>query len=413
MGFDERKESLYHLKNLLSKTEALIERSDKMSEANKKTLKRFKEHIILRGLSIHRVVMYLRMGRLIAEMGQKDYNSFSREDVDKVMVCLHEEGYANATINLTRLTFKTLFRWLEGLKDDENSERVKHLKELKTKTKLTRQDLVMDDDANKLIAGASALKNGLLFSTMIAVQLDTFCRPGELRNIRLNEISKTHYGFSITVDGKTGQRRVYCVTSAPLLERWLNAHADKNNPEAPLFYLQKKGEIKPVEHGAYIVCIDRLSRKILGRHVSAYCLRHSAITRGIANGLSERMVQKIAGHVPGSEHTGHYVHLVDTDAESAILKMNGVSIAEEHKQSPLVKRICGKCNTEAASFETICAKCGGIIDRTTSVIQEEERNKFSFNALTDEAKAFYKTTFAEMKAEMMREIKKDMTVGGG
>lgn len=71
-------------------------------------------------------------------------------------------------------------------------------------------------------------------AAFIAVAWDSGARNGELRDLRVGDVTDHKHRHQVTVDGKTGQRTITLIPSVPYLRRWLQEHPRKDDREAPL-----------------------------------------------------------------------------------------------------------------------------------------------------------------------------------
>ncbi|MBU4245769.1 MAG: site-specific integrase [Nanoarchaeota archaeon] len=376
MGFNDVKEKLYDLTADMNRTNALIERSD-MSARNKQTLFSFRDWLISRQLSLLRVKKYLMFARTITQNSEKDLIDYTKADIDSVMTKIRLCGrYKPASINDFATTFKVMFRFIDGLDDGEQSPRTKHLRQKKPQSSLRREDLLTDDDVNKLISAASGLKDGLMYSTIFGVLYETGCRPGEIRGIMLRDVVKNTHGYRINVDGKTGKRVVFAIVSAPMLEKWINAHAFREMPDTPLFYYMTKGEPRFITHPAFSKTIKLLSTRVLGRAITPYLFRHSRLTQYVLKKVPEGVIRKAVGHAPQSRALSTYTHLVDEDVENEMFAMSGIDVEQKKVENTFVVKTCPKCSAAVASHESICS-CGNILNGIVMAVRENENdNRF-------------------------------------
>ncbi|VVB59819.1 Tyrosine recombinase XerD [uncultured archaeon] len=383
MGVNDIKEKLYDLNVDMARTNNLIQNGSKraknqtqLSEKNKQTLFSFRDWLISRQLSLLRVKKYLLFARTIAQTGDKDLPDYTKADVDLVMSKIRLCGrYKLASINDFATTFKVLFRFIDGLDSGEQSPRTKHLKQKKPQSSLRREDLLTDDDVNKLISAASGLKDGLMYSCLFSVLYETGCRPGEIRGIMLKDVVKNAHGYRINVDGKTGKRVVFAIVSAPMLEKWINAHAFRENPESPLFYYMTKGEARFITNSAFNKTIRILSMHVLGRTITPYLFRHSRLTQYVLKKVPEGVIRKAVGHAPQSRALSTYTHLVDEDVENEMLTISGIEVSQKKVENTFVTKTCPKCSAAISSHEALCSKCGAIVSEIGIITEEMEKEK--------------------------------------
>ncbi len=400
------REQLFDLNQKQKNVEDGIKNS-KMSERNKATLEGCKKYLLSR-ISVSRAVRYLYGCKTIAELYNKDFEDYTKADCDNVVNLLRQspKKYKENTMNDFIGTLQMLFKYIDGITDKTQSPRCAHLIKKNVENKLLKENLVTEEEVNRLIANAPTLQ----YRTILGLSFESGARPAEIRGIRLKDITKTERGYKIMIDGKTGVRPIFSITSAPLMTEWLQSRAFKEK-DMPLFYNIKDGKPCFCKHHAWSKMLDILSLKVLGRKIPLYRLRHSRATILIQMGMQTAKVKNILGHARGSDTLEKtYLHLDDTDLENSYADAAGLARTEQKKiESTFVVKTC-KCGVQIASYQKMCEKCGSIEDPTKWALPEE-RSKFSFNALPDEEKAFMKATLAEMKAEVMKELRKELKEG--
>lgn len=371
---NDLKEELYDLQNVMQSVNCLIESSTwNLSPENKKTLFSFRDYLLTRQISILRVRKYLMFCRIFTEYGKKDFVNYTKADIDSVMGQIRLSGrYKTNSINDLITTLKMLFRFIEGLSDDEQSPRTKHLKKKKSESNLKLEDMLSDDDVNKLVSTASAGKDGLMWSCLLSVLRETGWRPGEIRGIVLKDVIKNTHGYRINVNGKTGKRVVFSITSSPLLEKWINSHAFKN-PEAPLFYLAKDGEPRFLKHSHLSKIIRVLGKKVLDRSLTPYHFRHTMITDCVRKGIQDSKIRYLIGHAPGSKALSTYTHLDAKDSEDTALRLAGIDTEQKKIENKFAIKTCPKCNTGLSPHEAICGFCGTVVDQTSIISAEADK----------------------------------------
>lgn len=401
---DIKRELLYNLEGKLKNEVALIEKAS-IAERNKEVLKELKNHLLAKGLSVHRVLMYLRMARLIGETCKKDYISYTKEDIDYIVTTLRPK-YEIATMNLVRMTFKVLYRYLKGQGDTYTDPVIAHLKEKKAPIKLKKEDLITTDEFNRLVAAASTLKNGFMWSVMLHLSYETAGRPQDIRGLTLNSVIKNSNGYVLKFAGlKTGtERNAYVITSAGMLERWITSYPNnrRNDGTAPLFFTMKNGKMQFVKHHTYNQMFYRLTTQVLGVRKPLYRLRASRISELVVKGIPERIIKKVCGHSQSSDKLKHYIALNDADVENSMLALAGKPI-ENKIDNGFIARNCPKCGSVAAPYEALCGKCGEIINRNGIAIREE-KPKFDFASLNQEEKDYMREEMRKMAQELAKQM---------
>ena len=198
----------------------------------------------------------------------------------------------------------------------------------------------------------------------ILVLYDSACRIGEILNLKIKDVIVDQYGCAITVNGKTGMRRIRLIDPSPDLVMWINNHLEKQNRDAPLFiYLSDKNHHKTRGNGlndySVGVILRRLARKAgIKKRVHAHLFRHSRLTE-LAKKFTESELKIIAGWTGSSTMAGVYVHLSGGDIEKKMLEISGlIDKTDDLEQDILKPRECPRCreiNPNTAKFCNICS----------------------------------------------------------
>ena len=173
----------------------------------------------------------------------------------------------------------------------------------------------------------------------------------------------------ITVNGKTGLKRLPLVASyKPLLE-WLEQHPKRTDPTAPLWCslaTNYKGERLSYRH--FRLIIKRLARKAgLSKAVWPYLFRHSTLT-ALAKVFTEARLEQYAGWVHGSKMSARYVHFSARDLVDAVLELHGMKAPAQPEVPKLIQ--CPRCKEENPLGTVYCGRCGYVLDR-----EEEEKKR--------------------------------------
>lgn len=101
---------------------------------------------------------------------------------------------------------------------------------------------------------------------------------------------------ALRVHGKGNKERVVPVIPQvkAALDVWLNAHADANNPNAPLYIANRGGRLNARYVQRYL---EKLRLKLgLSDKLTPHALRHCFATHLLRNGADLRTVQELLGH---------------------------------------------------------------------------------------------------------------------
>src|SRR3990170_8862810 len=93
------------------------------------------------------------------------------------------------------------------------------------------EEILTEDDIKKLVESANNLRD----KAFILVLYESGCRIGEILSLRIRNVQFDDYGAALIVSGKTGDRRVRIIASAPKLCSWLDNHPLREDIDSPLW----------------------------------------------------------------------------------------------------------------------------------------------------------------------------------
>jgi len=206
-------------------------------------------------------------------------------------------------------------------------------------SRVTPEALLTHEEFEALVRAADNPRDRAMVYTLFEGAL----RPGELLSMNVGSVEFKQGYCIITVNGKTGLKRIPLVLSyKPLLE-WVKAHPNANDLDAPLWCslaANYKGERLSCRH--FRLIIKRLAKNSgLRKSVWPYLFRHSTLT-AMAKVLTEAKLEQFAGWVHGSEMARRYVHFSARDLEDAVLELYGLKPAGE-RYVPLKPVKCPRC----------------------------------------------------------------------
>ena len=292
-----------------------VEESKIYIPKNKKTIFEFVNTCKAKHLSTNRIVFYLDRFKMITKVHKKEYKSWKKKDVEKVMVCLAEKGYSPRTLEDVKSTLKVFYRWIYGLdRTDPAPKLVRWLSKETIPTKIRKEDLLTRKDIEDLMNATNKPMHKALISVLYAGP-----RPGEVLGIRLKDITELNGLIKIYVKGKMGKRMgerpIYILEYIDEFKSWVRRHPMRSDPMAKLF-IGKWGELR---YSNMNVIIKRLARRAgLSKKVNCYRFRHTAGTRFYGK-YEGSYARRLMGHAPGSKMEGIYCHLSEQDIEARLL----------------------------------------------------------------------------------------------
>ncbi|MCJ7571054.1 MAG: site-specific integrase [Candidatus Thermoplasmatota archaeon] len=245
-----------------------------------------------------------------------------RVEYTAVKLCLQ---WINKPVN--QITKQDLNRWktyiIEHFKPNGNSRRVscinhffkwygkKHFKLPTPKQEMTNKIVLSDKELNDYL---EASKKDPLWHMIALMQIDVLIRPGELRDIKINNIDFDNQKLYLD-DTKTGDN--YIIMSPRLSEAIKNYLPYRNPlPEYKDYLLiVPTGNYIGKRLGEQAAYVKTLTRKIaveakITKQVTPYIIKPSAITNDFNKNINPRIIQRKARH-KNIETTLRYDHTDD------------------------------------------------------------------------------------------------------
>ncbi|BBL64254.1 hypothetical protein DU80_14300 [Methanosarcina mazei] len=344
--------------------------------------------------------------------------------LDEYLQRLEDDGLSKRTIDNNIFILKPFIKWLDGreVTDKTVMEYLRYLKprnytdstlyqyrailkkflstfspeqarNIKLKVKRKEPPIILTQaEIEQLIEACRNPRDKALISFLY----ESGCRKGELVSIRLENVTFTEFGATVTIPkGKTGSRTIPVVYSASYLRQWVESHPTKGGCD-PLFCSLQEPFAQFSFSG-----LSHLMRTLKGRtgikkDLYPHLFRHSRASH-LANQFTEQQLKQYLGWTAGSNMAAVYVHLSQRDIQDAVLKAYGIELQTEDKNkfkvgrcprckeiNPESSRYCGKCGmplkdesirqleTESDSFETEFAK---LIAKYPNIIEQLYTNK--------------------------------------
>jgi len=188
-------------------------------------------------------------------------------------------------------------------------------------------------------------------------------RIAEVGNLQVKHVVSVQHGYTLELDGKTGQRSVLVVSAAPALSTWLSIHPFKTDPEAPLWvHWNQRDKARQLKYDAIrLLLLDLFKRAGINKRVYPHLFRHSRATYVVATGLmTEAQAKKYFGWEPNSDMLATYAHLMDSDANNVILKENNLT-PTTGKMDTLQPVTCYRCGLVNAATAEHCTRCAAVL----------------------------------------------------
>ena len=361
------KEEVYRFNNRIKNALKRIEKSN-ISPENKQKIQEFYHECMVRGYSKARILKYLSTLLSLAKLLGKPFVNAQKEDIIEVISKIEQSNYSDWTKHDFKSILKVFFRWLRETED--YPEEVRWIKVTsKSKVKLP-EELLTIEEVLKMVDAAEHIRDKAFILTLY----ESGCRIGELLTLQIKHVHFDNFGAVLIVNGKTGQRRVRIILSAPKLQQWIENHPLRDNLNAPLWITLGKNK-RAWHYGTAKDCIQRLAEKVgIKKRVYPHLFRHSRATH-LANYLTEAQMKQYFGWVQGSDMASIYVHLSGRDVDNALLKLNGIDVKEKREDEKFKAKICPRCRKSNSFDAKFCSFCGMCLDVKASVEVEELRSK--------------------------------------
>ena len=363
---------IHHHKRTLEAKLRWLDRTDEVNGADKQLILEFYKDSVARGLSITRNIKYLILLSQLSKMLKVGFKNATKSGMKDLIVHLEQSKYSDWSKKDHKVAIKRFYKWLKG-RDEEYPEEVKWIKTgfRNCKHKLP-EELLSEEEVNKLAEQATHPRD----KAFVQILYESGCRIAELLTLRIKNIHFDEYGATLKVSGKTGDRRVRIVASAPSLAAWLDIHPKRNDPEAPLWLSRaSRRKLLPFNYSTANVLLRRLAGKAgIRKRVNPHLFRHSRAT-ALAIKLTEAQMKEYFGWTQGSDMAATYVHLSGRDVDSAILQLHGLVNEKEKKEEKFRARNCHRCRQPNSPTSKFCNKCGAVLDVETVLMVEQERAK--------------------------------------
>ena len=272
-------------------------------------------------------------------------------------------------------------------------------------TKVTRLQLISPQEKKKLLDACTHLRDKALIDT----HYDAGTRIGEILSIQIKHVKKVPNvkAYELSVDGKTGARRIIVAECVQSLVQWLENHPEKTNPEAYLFPNMKhvwKGN--KLSYAGSVRVLNRVCKDAGIRHLYWHLFRHTEATRS-AKTMTESLLKQRHGWSATSKMSARYAHVSNQDANNAYLKAHGLPTDESQEASTL-PLICKVCHTENSYGTTICMDCGQPLTTEMARIIVTKDSQFDKKALIAEFMPEMARVFIESLGLTKKQTKSDI-----
>ena len=354
----------------LDRTIENIEESEEILERNKELILDYKQDQVLNGLSPATLLRNTQRLKIVAQEAEKSFDEMDKSDVKGLIVWVHDQDYTEETVDTYKTVIKAFWSWLKDAGRDETPAEVKwiQLSNGNGNGDTLPKDLLTKGDIENQVDAAKNPRD----KAFIYLLYESGARIGELIDLTVGDIEDRKHGKKITIDGKTGARRLPLVESVPHLNNWLNKHP---NPEkdAPLWCKIQQGSADDQLGYRYIrekILKKNMERADIEKPSNPHHYRHSRASF-LANEMTEAQLCEWFGWVQGSDVPSKYVHLSGRDIDNAYDQLHGLYEPDEEEQTPDVVE-CPRCQELNEPNAAFCMRCGFALDQETAAELEEQ-----------------------------------------
>jgi integrase len=352
------------LKRLLER----LKKSKEVSAKNRSTLRDFYNYCCAEGLSTGRIEKLICILFKLSKWLRRDFEEAGKDDIIELVRKIEEHDFADWTKYDYKFILKKFYKWLRNT-EDHYPEEVRWIKPRIKNKRMLPEELLTEDDVDRLVKKADNLRDKALILTLY----ESGCRIGELASLRIKNVEFDRYGAVLIVSGKTGDRRLRLVNSAPVLANWIDNHPDAGNPDAPLWVgIGTKSRDRIITYNSINMMIKKVAKRAgIKKKVNPHMFRHSRATL-LAKHLTEAQLKQMFGWTQSSGMAATYVHLSGRDTDDAILKLHGIK-SPEKEEIKLKPRKCPRCKFVNSSVADFCNRCGMVLKLEVAAELEDER----------------------------------------
>jgi integrase/recombinase XerD len=363
------KEDIYNFASKLATLINSIKASD-VDQQSKSAILDFYQDYLAQGYSLARKIKYLTTLKCIGLQLDKPFQIATRQDIATWVSKLESANYSAWTKRDYKVILKVFFRWLK--KSEAYPSEVDWIKASRARNHTLPEQLITEEEVKRIAERATHPRD----KALVLVLYESGCRIGEILSLTIGNVEFDEYGGILLVNGKTGQRRVRIIASAPALALWIDNHPLRDHPDAPLWInLGAKNRCQTLTYGgAKSLVKEIVYRAGIKKRVYPHLFRHSRATH-LANHLTESQLKQHFGWVQGSAMASVYVHLSGRDVDRALLELNGINLNKEEEAGKFKAIDCPRCKNRNSPISKFCNRCGLALDLKAAIELDETRNK--------------------------------------
>ena len=349
-----------------------IKTNPNISEQDKKIILKFNDYCLSDGIGIAKIERYLGDTMKFSGMLKKPFSEANKEDIRRVIGDLNQMGLAEETKRCFKIMLRKLYRIIRGIEEKgEYPEEVKWISlKLTSSHKKLPEELLTEEEIIKIIQKTEKVRD----RAMLSVLAESGCRISEVGTMQIKHVSFEQYGARLTVNGKTGMRKILVINCTPYLQEWINQHPFNDNSESYL-WIAPNGEFLSYTRISTILK-ESVKRAGIKKRVYPHLFRHSRATL-LANIMSDSALKNYLGWTQGSNMARVYIHMSGKETDNSILELNGIKVDKEKKESKLKPKACIRCHTINEVTNRFCKLCGLVLNKEEAdkIVEEDFKRK--------------------------------------
>jgi integrase len=247
---------------------------------------------------------------------EKPLDNLTLKDIREYLALLNQSNREKWTTNGIKIYLKRFLKW----KYKDWSEKFEELKDIKmqrafNEKKINSNTILKKEEIEKMMKAEPRL----FWKTFFITLYESALRPIELRNLKWKDVNFDVEGdvseLSIYATKTKRARNVYVKEATYYLKKL----KEEKGKDVELVFPSKMDKNEPLNKGALSLWLTVLSKKVLGRGINPYLLRHTRGTELYLNsGIPQKTAQKFMGH--SKDMSDFYTHLSSKDVKDAMLK---------------------------------------------------------------------------------------------
>lgn len=349
---------IHNFKGQFERILTRIEESAILPE-NKVLLFDFKDYLTSENIGFAKITRYLGDLFKFDKMLGKSFKDATEEDIRHIIGLLNQQDYSEHTKRGFKLILKRFYAFLRGIKEKHvYPPEVKWITlTIGHKHRKLPEELLTEEEIMEIVRNCETIRDKGLIMTLA----ESGARISEIALMRIKHVSFEERGTRITIQGKTGMRKVLVIASTPYIQNWINLHPQNNDPDALLWH-NSRYDKEPLCYVRIAMVLKKAAKKAgIKKRVHPHLLRHSRATQ-LASIMSEASMKQYFGWAQGSGMAAVYVHMNGKEMDEAIMRANGVEMKKERVTSAIQPRKCLRCNIINEITNRCCKHCGLVLD---------------------------------------------------